>query len=87
VERDRRDDHRGGARGGDQRDDVGVPLEVVRLRETAAERQCQQEREEDLHAGLGDPQLLEKIREVAVPPLLLGLVMKPLFGRHFALSL
>jgi hypothetical protein len=75
VEGHRRNDHRRGEGGGDQGYDVGVLLERRRAGEATAERQGQQEREEDLHAGLGHPQFLQQVGEVAVPPLLLGLVL------------
>jgi hypothetical protein len=49
-----------------QCDDVGGALDGVDVREARCEGQCQQEREEDLHPGLGDPQFLQQLGEVAV---------------------
>ena len=69
VDRRRRDQQPGGDRGQQQRDDVGPPLHVVDAGEPFGERQREQEREQDLHARLRDPQLLEHLDHVAVGPL------------------
>ena len=55
---------------------VGQPLDGVQVREPVAERQREQEAGQDLDAGLGDPQLLEQLVEVAGQPLGLGLVLE-----------
>ena len=59
--------------GEQQRDEVDVALEVVDVAEARRERDGEQEREEHLHAGKHDPQLLQELVEVAVEALLLGL--------------
>ena len=51
------------------------PLHGVEVVEPVAERQRQQEAGQDLHAGLGDPQLLQQLVEVAGEPLGLVLVL------------
>jgi hypothetical protein len=53
------DDHPGGPGGGHQRDQVDDALEAVRAVKAGGEHHRQQEREKDLDAGLGDPQLLQ----------------------------
>ena len=59
VHRHRPDEQRGGDGGREQRADVQPVLELGDLLEPLGERQGQQEREQELHAGLGDAQLLQ----------------------------
>src|SRR5439155_22858276 len=63
-----------GQRRRDERAEVEALLRRGRRREPLGERQGDQEREQDLHAGLRDPQLLEQLDEVAVGALVGGLV-------------
>ena len=56
---------RGGG-GGDQRRVEQVPLEQGRLLEALRERHGEQEREQDLHAGERDPQLLQELGHLAI---------------------
>ena len=60
--------------GRDERDEVDRALQSGELGEALLEGNGEQEGEEDLHARLGDTQLLELLVEVAVEPLRLGLV-------------
>ena len=69
VHRGRRDQQAGGQGGHQQGDDVGPALDVVDPAEPLGERQRQQEREQDLDAGLRDAQLLQHLDHVAVGPL------------------
>jgi hypothetical protein len=74
VQRRGRDEQHGGRGRADQRGEVGGALEAGDLVEARRERHREQEREEDLHAGLDDAHLLEQLDEVAVQPLGVRLV-------------
>jgi hypothetical protein len=63
----------GGKRRGHQRHEVDASLGGGEVLEPLHERQREQEREQDLRARLGHPQLLQQLAEVAVQPLLGGL--------------
>jgi hypothetical protein len=73
VLRGRRDVQPGRHRGGEQRREVDVALEVGELGATLLERDHEQEREEELHPGQRHPQLVEQLHELAVDPLLAAL--------------
>lgn len=49
--------------------DVGPALEIVDRGEPLGERQREEESEEYLHTGLGDPQLLQHLHQVAISSL------------------
>src|SRR6266545_1154433 len=68
----RRNSSRCSETGGHQGPVVQTTLEAGDLTEALGEGQCEQEREQDLHARLGDAQLLEQLVEVAVEPLQLA---------------
>src|SRR5918993_822967 len=70
VEGDRRDDQPGRDDRAGEDGEVDVALEVAELDEAVGERHGQEEPGEDLHAGLGDPDLLEQLVPVAVERLL-----------------
>src|ERR671912_86813 len=70
VEGDRRDDQPGRDDRASEDSEVDVALEVGELDEAVGERHGQEEPGEDLHAGLGDPDLLEQLVPVAVERLL-----------------
>ncbi|UNM13683.1 hypothetical protein J4032_21490 [Streptomyces formicae] len=74
MDRGGRREQRRGQYGQQQRGDVRAALEGVEPGECGREGDGQKEGEQDLHARLGDPQLLEQLGEVAVGPLQLGLV-------------
>src|SRR4029079_6255432 len=63
-----------GERDADQHPEVELLVEVAETPESLGERDGEQEREQDLHAGERHPQLLEQVREVAIRALLLGFV-------------
>lgn len=65
---DRGDQQCAGDGGRDQDDDVDDPIAGKGLAESGRKRQGEQEREQDLDAGLRDPYLLEEVAEVAVEP-------------------
>src|SRR5258706_510789 len=71
---------------GDRRTQQGTDihnlLKRIDISEAGAEGQRQQEREQDLHSGLGDPQLLQQVAEVAVQPFGLRLVRTCTHVRH-----
>ena len=69
MHRDRGDQQRHGHRGGHEREHVHTTLEHIDRGKAVHERQREQEREEDLHPGLRDAQLLQQFREVTVRPL------------------
>jgi hypothetical protein len=81
VYRDGGDEQRSGQCRSHQREHVQAALEGVDVGEPVHESQGQQEREEDLHAGLGDPQFLEQLREIPVGPL------KRCFGAVFGVPI
>jgi hypothetical protein len=61
-------------RGREQRDEVHVALEVRDLGEALLERDREQEGEQHLHARHRDTQLVEELVELAIEPLVLGLL-------------
>src|SRR4051794_16182075 len=74
VVRDRSDHQQGRHGGKAQRRVIEVDLEVAELREALGERERQEEGEQDLHAVLGDPHLLEELGEVPVEAFVVRLV-------------
>ena len=74
VERHRREEQADGERGGDQGRGVHVVGERVRVLEPGLEGDGEQEGEQDLGAGLGQPQLLQQLVPLPVEPLPLVLV-------------
>jgi len=69
VEQDRAEHRHGRHRGQDDDRQEPEPLAVAQLREPRLERHRQQEARQDLHARLGDPQLLEDLVPVPVQAL------------------
>jgi hypothetical protein len=85
VVRDGSDDERRRAGRQQERHEVDDALELRDLHEPLRERKRQQEREQDLHAGLRDPQLLEQLEHVPVGPRVLALsadALIPVVVRH-----
>jgi hypothetical protein len=76
VDRHRRDQQCARPRGAQERDDVQLALELRRLLEPRRERHREEKGEQDLHAGLGDAQLLQQLAQVAVQPLCLRLASR-----------
>ena len=74
MHRRRRDQQDRRGRRADERREVGAALEARDLVEARRERHREQEREQDLHAGLDDAHLLQELDEVAVEALRVGLV-------------
>src|SRR4030095_12278540 len=58
----------------DERDEVRVLLTVADVREAVRERDGEQEREQHLAAGERDAELVQKLDQLAVEPLVLILV-------------
>ena len=73
VIRRRRDQHHRGGACRQQRAEVVVSLEARHRPKPRREHQRQQEREQNLHARLRDPNLLQQLDKVAVAALELGL--------------
>jgi hypothetical protein len=75
VVRHRGDEQGGGGRCRQQGHQVGHLREGVVALEAVRERQRQEEGEQDLHAHLRHPQLLQQLGVVPLPPLEVGLVV------------
>ena len=74
VVRGGRDQARAGRRGAQEGHEVDRPLEARDVRKALVERHDEQEREQHLNTRERNAQLTEKLLEVAIEPLLLGLV-------------
>ncbi len=66
--------HTDGRRGEQQGDEVGGLLKVRDVGEALVEGDHEQEGEQHLNAGQGDAELAQKLLQIAVEPLGLGLV-------------
>ena len=73
VERRRRDQEDRATHGAEERHHVHVLLEVGDPLEPLGERHREQEREQHLHAGERDPQLVQELDQLTVNSFLLGL--------------
>ena len=67
---------RDGDRSCKKRDDEHVALELRDARPSLGERDGEEESEQDRDAGSDDPQLVEQLDQLAVGPLLRGLLLE-----------
>jgi hypothetical protein len=76
VEGHRCDEHHGRQCRGHQRHHIDGDVESVQFGEALGERHAEQEREQDLHAGEGDPQFLQQLGQIAVEELVKSLAAR-----------